>query len=524
ASSRRAWRPTRRSRGWTVRPATRRSWPRSNAAATGAIGSTPSSAKTGCGSSARGCLQANRTRSRLESDMIRLVVIAVALVAAVGAAAAPPPEPARVAFVSDLGVLEVGSDAAGLNMMRHGTWPSTDLPPCFGAEAASWSPDGTQLAAVVASRLYLFDASGGAPTLIPTDVPVSGSSPPAWSPDGKRIAFLAHQLSDGFGALNDVALVDLATRSVRLFTTGQKAVDPAWAPGKRIVYSAAVEDRFELFVLDPDTGATRQLTASQPGEVNRRPAWSPDGTRIAFVHVKQIGDDAGQGRIEVMPAAGGEPRVLSDAPVHAALDQDQAPAWSPDGTELAFSTALNGRPSPVTQTVTGRDLSVVEADGSGQRRLAQRRGRNVADVVPTWSADGHALAFETDYRDADSPTSIYAANRDGTCEHRIAKVPGRRPAWQPDGPTVPYHGADLSGAAPTPRAQSPIGDIVVTVLNDGTQPLTNVTLDGKSVAATILSAKGCTVKAGALTCAIGNLAPRQSVDVDVRIASRLVTD
>src|SRR4051812_48377761 len=180
--------------------------------------------------------------------MIRLLVIGIALVAAVGAAAAPAPEP-LVAFVSDQGLLQVGADESGLKLLRDGTCPSTDLPPCFGAEAAAWSPDGTRLAAVVASRLYLFDAAGDPPVLVPTGVPVSGGSPPAWSPDGRRVAFLAHQFSEGFGALFDVTVVDLATGAVRQLTTGQQAADPAWSPGRQIVYSSAVQDRFELFVV-----------------------------------------------------------------------------------------------------------------------------------------------------------------------------------------------------------------------------------------------------------------------------------
>jgi|tagenome__1003787_1003787.scaffolds.fasta_scaffold20883379_1 Tol biopolymer transport system component len=452
--------------------------------------------------------------------MIRLLVIGIALVAAVGAAAAPAPEP-LVAFVSDQGLLQVGADESGLKLLRDGTCPPTDLPPCFGAEAAAWSPDGTRLAAVVASRLYLFDAAGDPPLLVPTDTAVSGRSPPAWSPDGRRIAYLAHQLSDGFGSLDDVAVVNLATRAVHQFTTGQHADDPAWSPGRQIVYSSAVQDRFELFVVDPDTGATRQLTQGESGDVNRRPAWSPDGSRIAFVHMKQIGDDAGHGRIDVLDAAGGEPRALSDAPVNVVIDQ--APAWSPDGKEIAFSTSLNGRQSPITQIVTGRDLYVVEANGSGQRRLTQSSERNVADRDPTWSADGRALAFETFDRDEQSRSSIYAVNADGTCEHRIAEVPGRRPAWQPGVTTVPFQCVDLSLTAQSPRTVGSTGDIIVNLLNDGTRPLTGVTLDGKSKAATILSAKGCTVRAGVLACSLGALAPRQSVDVDVRIANALVT-
>ena len=456
--------------------------------------------------------------------MTRLVVIAIALVAVVGAAAAPPPD-AQVTFVNQLGLLSVGANGAGLTLMRDASCPSTDLPPCYGAEASSWSPDGTKLAAVIASRLFLFDGSGGPPTQLQTGVPVSGKSPPVWSPDGRRIAFLAFQQVDGFGALYDIGVVNLANGGVTLLTHGQEATDPAWAPGPQIVYAnVGADNRFDLFVVDPDSGASRQLTHAQAGEVNRRPAWSPDGTRIAFIHFTQLGDDAGHGRLEVMPVAGGDATVLSDDRVDAV--NDQAPAWSPDGTEIAYSTSVNGRPSPITQIVTGRDLYVARADGSGERRLTQSAERNVADANPTWSSDGRELAFETSDRDGYAVLSIYAVNRDGTCEHRLAD-PGWRPAWQPDVATPSYECADLSVIARSPRTQGPTGSMIVTVLNEGTEPLTGVVLDSRSVAGNVLSARtplgSCSVKAGSLSCAIGSLAPRQSIDVTARVDSRLVT-
>ena len=455
--------------------------------------------------------------------MVRLAVIGVALLLAASAAAAPT-DRGTIAFVGDLGLLTVGSDGTGVTQLNDGkTCPPGTLGNCPGAEAAAWSPDGSQLAAVVGTQLWLFGTDGTS-RLLPTGVAVSGKTSPAWSPDGHRIAFLNREVVDGFGTLFDVYAIDLATSVVRRFTTGNSVADIAWAPGPQIVYASSYNSRFALFVVGAD-GTSRQLTQPEEFEVDRRPAWSPNGRDIAFVHLRQIGDDAGHARVQVVDAAGGTPRTVSDDPVSPG---DQPPAWSPDGSKIAFITSLNGRPSPVTQIVIGRDLYVVNADGTNERRLTESGERDFADRNPTWSADGSQLAFETEDREKVSKTSVYAVNADGTCEHPLTDVPGWRPAWQPaTGPTPPVSCTDLSVIANSPRVLGNAGRMVVTVFNDGTQPLTGVKLTSASAAATVRSAKpaqgSCTVRGGALSCAIGSLAPRARVEVAVRVDSLLVT-
>ena len=213
-------------------------------------------------------------------------------IALVLAAAAPAATggPAAIAFVGDLGLLTVGSDGTGPTQLRDGACPPSTLPPCPGAEAATWSPDGTQLAAVVGTQLWLFGTDGTS-QLLPTGVAVTGKSSPAWSPDGRRIAFLNRDVVDGFGTLFDVYVIDLGSAAVRRLTVGNQVTDLAWAPGPQVVYASGFNNRFALFILDAD-GSARQLTHPEEGDVDRRPAWSPNGKDIAFVHLRQIGDEA----------------------------------------------------------------------------------------------------------------------------------------------------------------------------------------------------------------------------------------
>jgi Tol biopolymer transport system component len=457
----------------------------------------------------------------MKMTRLAAILVALSLVAAANAAA---PERGQVAFVNEIGLLQVGSDATGLTMLRDGACPTGTLPPCPGAVSATWSPDGTRLAAVVGTQLWLFGADGSR-QLVPTGVAVSGGSPPAWSPNGKQVAFLDREVVDGFGTLFDIYVYDFATGGVRRLTVGHAVTDLAWAPGPQVVFSSAVGDRFALFLVDAG-GTVRQLTRPAESEVDRRPAWSPNGREIAFVHLRQIGEDAGHGRLTVISADGSSARTLSEAPL--GVELDQAPAWSPDGSKIAFTTSLNGRPSPITQIVVGRDLYVVGADGTGERRLTESAERDVADHNPTWSADGSQLAFETLDREVQSKTSVYAVSADGTCERPLTDVPGWRPAWQPvAGPTAPVSCADLSVIANSPRVLGAAGRMVLTVLNDGTQPLSGVRLTSSSVAATMRGATpaqgSCAVKAGALSCTPGDLAPHRRAEVTVRVNSLLVT-
>jgi Tol biopolymer transport system component len=88
------------------------------------------------------------------------------------------------------------------------------------------------------------------------------------------------------------------------------------------------------------------------------------------------------------------------------------PAWSPNGRQIAFEDGIGGLLISVY---------VVNADGSGQRRLA-RNGR-----APAWSPDGRTIAFISD-------SKIYLMNADGSEHRQLTKPPGGRSlAWSPDG-------------------------------------------------------------------------------------------
>ncbi|MCA1669503.1 MAG: LpqB family beta-propeller domain-containing protein, partial [Thermomicrobia bacterium] len=189
--------------------------------------------------------------------------------------------------------------------------------------------------------------------------------------------------------------------------------DVALSPdGSRIVCTVTQPDgdenrnRASIWLIPTVDGDARQLTTGEKKDTN--PAWSPDGTRIAFVS-----DRGKKGQIFVLDlASGGEARRLTTDDDHAASE----PVWSPDGTQIAFLCKTPSLPEPehnveykdetdkpriITRAKykydgegffdhTRKQLFVVPADGGEARQLTHGT-MGVGQIA--WSPDGTRIAF-----------------------------------------------------------------------------------------------------------------------------------
>jgi Tol biopolymer transport system component len=203
---------------------------------------------------------------------------------------------------------------------------------------------------------------------------------------------------------------------------------PAWSPdGGRIAFESTTEGKRSIWVMQADGLGLRRLTdAGAPTAADSSPAWSPDGARIAYAS-----DRDGNSEIYVVGADGSGIRRLTDNPAG-----DGFPAWSPDGTRLAFVSDRDGQPG----------IWAMGADGSSPTRLVP--GPATATARPSWSPDGRSIAFASD-RDggnldifvadlppaAPTPTPAPAAN-----PTRVIASPGQdgEPAWSPDGRSIAF--------------------------------------------------------------------------------------
>jgi Tol biopolymer transport system component len=252
----------------------------------------------------------------------------------------------------------------------------------------------------------------------------------AYSPNGTWIAYC----SNAGGKLEIWAMRQNGTDQHPVTNLGGRATFPDYSPdGRRIAFGGPEpgDPASEVYVVDAATGGSLERLTSCTGHAagcfNALPAWSPDGTKIAYIHGD--GRDAlGNGineQVWVMNAdgSGAHPLTAGAAP------KDQLPDWSPDGTKLAYASGVLG----------SGGIWVMNADGSGQHQLTGCTSGAPApcaggdDFGPTWSPDGHEIAFARDFAAVGGDRPIVVMNSDGSDQHRITAsgVVAYAPAWQP---------------------------------------------------------------------------------------------
>jgi dipeptidyl aminopeptidase/acylaminoacyl peptidase len=232
------------------------------------------------------------------------------------------------------------------------------------------SPDGARVAYVLTTidreadeyraAIWIVPAKGGEPVQFTRGA--KNDSAPRWSPDGQTLAFLSDR--DGSGA--QLYVIPSDGGESRKLTALESGAGPAgWSPdGRRILFAARV------------------LKAAPPADAEARKRWEQ---RPKFVTRGQYKDD-GQGytfdavsQLFVVSLEGGEPQQLTHADV-----ASRAPAWSPDGTQLAFSRNRDG-----AADYNLSDIWIADAGGNQARALTQSIGRATS---PTWSPDGTLIA------------------------------------------------------------------------------------------------------------------------------------
>ena len=212
-------------------------------------------------------------------------------------------------------------------------------------------------------EIYAMNADGSGQTNLTNHG--AGDLTPAWSPDGSKLAFVSFRLNAG------------------------------------------------LYVMNADGSSPTRISGAG---IDAEPSWSPDGTKMALR--RGFGSFVDPGIYIVNVDGSGESKVPGTT-----ID-DEMPAWSPDGSRIAFVSRLKG----------SQEIFVMNPDGSGRTALT---GGSGTDVEPNWSPDGSKIAFASG---RDGNWEIYVTNADGSGQTRLTNNPAedRHPAWSPDGTKIAF--------------------------------------------------------------------------------------
>jgi Tol biopolymer transport system component/serine/threonine protein kinase len=346
---------------------------------------------------------------------------------------------------------------------------------------------------------------------------------PAWSPDGRQIAFVRQRLED-----STVHLVSPLGGGERRLSDFRGADSITWSPdGRWLAVGRSGSLNFGSFfyfnrpvregprgisLIPAEGGATRPLIASTPGHADSKPAFSPDGRRLAYMSCRLDLGFFGMADCDILlvelntaMAVAASPKALRTQRSAAVTLMDSV-AWTRDGSALVYRAAGGLWRVAVDETRAPERLGVVgtgavaPAAARSRDRLAFTQvsydsdifgfeagrspqlltGSSVLDEDVRFSPDGRKLLFTSTRSGTGGVPEIWVADADGSNPQQLTRGPGRQgsPYWSPDGRRVAFDSQaadgryhiwmiDTDGGTPRRLTMQVADEVVPTWSHDG---------------------------------------------------------
>jgi len=232
------------------------------------------------------------------------------------------------------------------------------------------------------------------------------------SPEGTNILYTVREMDlEGNRYLTSLWMVKWDGGEPQQLVDKSDVRMPRWSPdGERIAFFSDSDGETKIWLLSVDSGQMQPvpLTGDRHGPISTHPyysglEWSPDGQKLAFAaqdsvepedmlvwkdwyRTEGFGDIHHRVQLWTVDADGGTPIQLTKGDFH-----NGQPAWSPDGTQIAFMSNRSGQEESILWSVNENyDVWLVASTGGAARKITTNEG---PDSSPVWSPDGQFLAY-----------------------------------------------------------------------------------------------------------------------------------
>jgi TolB protein len=201
----------------------------------------------------------------------------------------------------------------------------------------------------------------------------------------------------------------LLNRMVNFNSPGGTTISPAWSSdGSKLAFSSARDGDSEIYTTNADGGSLHRVTAFHGPDVS--PVWNPKtNSQIAWVSGR-----TGLPQIYIMDGDGANVQRMTDG------GYATSPSWSPNGQFLAF--AWNRKYGPGAPG--GQDIYIMDIASKRWTQLTHESGHN---DFPSWSPDGRHLVFQ---REDGGSIQLWTMLADGSEQHQLTRGgSGSMPNW-----------------------------------------------------------------------------------------------